>query len=123
MGFRDDEELPGLFEKIESLKVENTKLRAEVERLTKNDYTEYSCSVCLTRIRGREARCEEGGAWYHPLCKVAQSRDAALLQNGEAKRLLGEALRWIGVDPSYQESIQMDGVTAEIMEFLRPTEH
>jgi hypothetical protein len=60
----------------------------EIERLKKNDYTEYSCAICLTGIRERESRCEEAGVWYHPPCKVAKERDDAVLQKDDLVTVL-----------------------------------
>jgi hypothetical protein len=43
-------------------------------------------------------------------------------QLNEAKRLLSEAQHWIGVDPTYEESVAMDALGKKIAGFLGKSE-
>lgn len=81
-----------------SLAEKNEALRAEIERLTKNDYTGKTCAFCLGGIRERESRCEEGGVWSHPLCKVSKERDVLNLQIERWRPVVEAAVAWHQAD-------------------------
>lgn len=53
--------------------------------------------------------------------RLAAQVEALKLQLGEARDLIQELLTWVGVDPSYQESVRMDDAQKRALAFLGKT--